>query len=165
MDAAVRGQHHAIRSAAGALVALDGRAIWSKEDAYLLKSAGWDLDFRTEHRQEAFRACLRQQVYLLRTVLQIRSQVDETRIVGAGVGVGVNLHIGYGHKHMAVRSVGCRASWWVADGKIHECGLGAATAPATPRDYDSSHDQSTTRDYQKIAVHSFSLLAAKNRRG
>src|SRR5215469_18326107 len=161
MDAAIRRQHHAIRDVAGALVALDRRAIWSEEDAYLLKGAGWDLDFRTEHRQEAFRACLREQVYLLRTVLQIRSQVDETRIVGACVGVGVNLDVGYGHEHMAVRSVGRRASWWIADGKIHECGLGAATAPATPRDYDSSHDQSTTRDYQKIAVHSFLLVGCE----
>src|SRR5215469_17170017 len=161
MDAAIPRQHNAIRRVAGALVVRDRRSIWSKEDAYLLIGAGWDLDFRTEHRQEAFRACLREQVYLLRTVFQIRSQVDETRIVGAGVGVGVNLDIGYGHEHMAVRSVGRGASWWIADGKIHECGLGAATAPATPCDYDSSQDQSTTSDDQKIAVHLFSLVGCE----
>src|SRR5215467_4381821 len=132
MDAAIRRQDHAIGNTAGALVVGDRRAIGGKEDAYLLVGAGWDFDFRAEHRQKTLRAGLRQQVYLLRAVFQIRRQVDESTVVRAGVCAGVNLHIRYGHEYMAERPVGRRTRWWIADREIDQCGLVATAASATP---------------------------------
>src|SRR5262249_14517771 len=97
-----------------------------------LVGAGWDFDFRAEHRQKTLRACLRQQIDLLWTVLQIRSQVDESGVVGAGVGAGVNLYVRHGHEYMAERPVGRRTRWWIADREIDNGGWVATAASATP---------------------------------
>src|SRR5215467_10789451 len=160
MHAAIRGQDHAVRCVAGAMIVGDRCAIRSQEDAYLLVSAGLELDLGSEHRQETFRARLRQQVHLLRTVLQVRSKVDKSRIVGSRVGAAVNFYVGYGHEYVAVRPARRGTSRGIADGKIYESGRRATSASATPCRQNGSDDQDSAQDGQKITVHLSYLLSA-----